>query len=106
MVWGQGLFISSYIDYVEVADVISDYAAANIPLEVMWTDIGTFLPICQHERLIVEPFGRLYGQEEDIYSRSQLFPYGQDERDCRLPTRTRAEIRSVYFFTYLLTKRS
>jgi alpha-glucosidase (family GH31 glycosyl hydrolase) len=28
-----------YRDYLGVAEVISNYSAANIPLETMWTDI-------------------------------------------------------------------
>lgn len=28
-----------YLDFVDVAGVITNYSAANIPLETMWTDI-------------------------------------------------------------------
>ena len=33
----------SFSDYIDVANVISNYSAANIPLETMWTDIGKLL---------------------------------------------------------------
>lgn len=31
---------TSLEDFVEVADVITNYSLAEIPLETMWTDIG------------------------------------------------------------------
>lgn len=34
-----------YQDVYEVAEVIANYSAANIPLETQWTDIGEFLPL-------------------------------------------------------------
>jgi hypothetical protein len=31
---------ATWLDYIEVADIIMNYSAAGIPLETMWTDIG------------------------------------------------------------------
>lgn len=36
--WSKLIFVLK--DFVDVASVISRYAAAEIPLETMWTDIG------------------------------------------------------------------
>lgn len=32
--------INRCVDYVAVSEVITNYSAASIPLETMWTDIG------------------------------------------------------------------
>ncbi|KAJ6024691.1 alpha-glucosidase [Penicillium herquei] len=44
--WGFGFHNCryGYQDIFEVAEVIANYSAANIPLETQWTDIGTFIP--------------------------------------------------------------
>ncbi|KAG6899905.1 hypothetical protein C0993_005484 [Termitomyces sp. T159_Od127] len=67
-----------YKDFVNVAAVISNYSAAGIPLETMWTDIGT-QPLI-FSLVGVEPIcTRLYGQKENFYSRPFLLPLEQNE---------------------------
>lgn len=43
--WGLGFHNCryGYRDIYEVAEVIANYSAANIPLETQWTDIGKLL---------------------------------------------------------------
>ena len=45
--WGMGFHNCryGYQDVYEVAEVIANYSAANIPLETQWTDIGTFTKV-------------------------------------------------------------
>lgn len=46
--WGLGFHNCryGYRDIYEVAEVIANYSAANIPLETQWTDIGKLLRDC------------------------------------------------------------
>ena len=58
------------LDYIEVANVISNYSAALIPLETMWTDIGKLSLLC---RVYVSTHGshiRLYVQAPDFHDGS------------------------------------
>jgi alpha-glucosidase len=41
-----GSSVCFLLDYIAVADVITNYSAAGIPLETMWTDIGKLCLLC------------------------------------------------------------
>ena len=53
---------SVILDYIAVANVITNYSAARIPLETMWTDIGQLSLLCGIDVLIHSPGIRLYVQ--------------------------------------------
>jgi len=59
-----------------VAEVISKHAAANIPLETMWTDIGGL----HLDRILIylTEMGRLHGQATNFHYRSSILPSGQN----------------------------
>ena len=43
-----------YVDYIDVAGVITNYSLAHIPLETMWTDIGEKRCPCTRDRSATE----------------------------------------------------
>ena len=61
---------SVLLDYVAVANVITNYSAARIPLETMWTDIGELSLFYGIDMSIHGPRFRLYVQAQDIHDGS------------------------------------
>ena len=58
------------LDYIEVADVITNYSAALIPLETMWTDIGQLSLRCRIDVSIHGSHIRLYVQAPNFHDGS------------------------------------
>jgi len=65
---------SVLLDYVVVANVVTNYSAARVPLETMWTDIGKLSLLYGVDMSIHGPRIRLYVQAQDIHDGSRLFP--------------------------------
>ncbi|KAG8827766.1 hypothetical protein FRC18_009840 [Serendipita sp. 400] len=74
--WGLGLHQCrwGYKDYYEVAQVVANYSAANIPLETMWTDIDYM-----YERLVFTndpqyfPLAKMRELVSDLHARGQQY---------------------------------
>ncbi|CCA73687.1 related to alpha-glucosidase b [Serendipita indica DSM 11827] len=74
--WGLGLHQCryGYQNYLEVAQVVANYSAANIPLETMWTDIDYM-----YERLVFTndpnyfPMARMREIVSDLHARGQQY---------------------------------
>jgi alpha-glucosidase len=82
---GRSFFLSAFpfsgdwcfcitLDYVAVANVITNYSAAGIPLETMWTDIGKSSLLHDIDMSIHGSRIRLYVQAQGIHDGSRLFP--------------------------------